>query len=222
MQDLYPGSTHVPDMSRLILEKLPNKNKFKPTVWAQRKKDHKYYGVSLGVRSFVRPLYLFSKLRNLLSDNFENNVELDDVQALTHKIKKGGDGKHDDEKSQYSEPIYPCISCQIFFNDRNHLQYFGNCAEYDVIRNRRINSKLYDLLKHTYEREWLEVKSSCEKQLEAFRDFTQRKNETARSQNNVKEILKTYYKNAYGTKSLRYKWSMNGYTLIAKSKAKGV
>ena len=93
-------------------------NGLKPTVFAYHDKKHDFYGVSLAVRSFVRPLYLYTKLLQLGCPG--QRLKLGDVKAI--KLKKN---------------IPACVGCQYFYKGRVKIGIYpiGNCAEYEVLGN---------------------------------------------------------------------------------------
>ena len=156
---------------RMILGKgLPDGNFLKPVVWAEHKSCKEYFGVSLGVRAFVRSLYLYIKLSQLTKiKNGRADVKLQDVEAFRCVNRK----KDYDEsvKSEYKEPIRACKSCQIFFNPEakptaENINDFGNCAEFDVIQPAaKLNSYLNSPKVAGH---WENVKEACEEQFRAF------------------------------------------------------
>ena len=194
-------------ISRQLLKNLPRKNKLKPPVWAECKTAPVvYYGVSLGVRNFVRPLYLLTKLRQL--PNLENvpQVEnrLQDVKAYTMK-------KNDDVKE-------PCITCQRYFGFIS-FPIIGNCAEYDVIGKVDSNLPKTQLEKQ----EWQKFESACQQHLDAFNAMMEeiKRKEIRREEISPEEIIKRYFKNIRipgKPKVLKYQWSpttMGGFQVVA-------
>ena len=128
---------------RRFLESLSENNGLKPVVWAEHKINEKRYGVSLGVRPFVRPLYLFIKLSQL-GRNVEND-ELKDVRAIQIRYKKLKD---------------PCVTCQNSFGFMSCAP-IGNCAEYDVFGN--VNQGLLPKNK------WTMFSDACGQHFNAFK-----------------------------------------------------
>ena len=88
VRDLYGNRAGAGEVSRGFLRNLPPKNRLRLVVWAECKTDpdhpEVYYGVSLGVRHFVRPLYLHTKLCKLpIVENRPQDVNcLKDVKAF--------------------------------------------------------------------------------------------------------------------------------------------
>ena len=132
-------------IGRKCLTSLDNKNRLKPAVFAFDQNEPKYYGVSLGVGSFLQPLYLYNKLLPLKDSRRENlNTKL----LVTKKIR---------------ENIPLCASCQYFFNGSFKIDIFpfGNCAEFDALRNVRSDWP------HT--NEWNVFETSCQQHFKAYR-----------------------------------------------------
>ena len=76
------------EIGKKFLESLHDTNNLKPKVWAQQREKTRFFGVSLGVRSFVRPLYLYIKLRELRNSKDKyNTVKLQVVVAYIHEQK---------------------------------------------------------------------------------------------------------------------------------------
>ena len=149
-------------------------------MWAQHKKKPKSYGVSLGVRPFVRPLYLYTKLSQLNKVE-DGHPSFKDVKAF--KIKRVDDSLRP-----------PCVGCQCFFGLFS-FPPFGNCAGYDVIGNVKP-----DLLQTE---QWEEFKSACQQHVDAFNTMLGMLREARYP---YKEILKIYFKNTMKPKVLKYQW----------------
>jgi hypothetical protein len=149
-------------------------------MWAEHKKKPECYGVSLGVRSFVRPLYLYIKLSQLRKVE-DGQLSLKDVKAL--KIKRLDDAHRT-----------PCVGCQCFFGFISYPP-FGNCAEYDVIGNVKP-----DLLQT---KQWEEFKSACQQHVDAFNTMLGMLREARLP---YEQILKTYFENTMNSKVLKYQW----------------
>ena len=88
-------------VGRTFLEQLPDTNSLKPKVWAHQISKPGNFGVSLGVRNFVRPLYLCIKLTQITQLRNVEKCKLEDVKA----IKMRGNYMVKD----------PCVSCQKSF-----------------------------------------------------------------------------------------------------------
>ena len=76
----------LPKLLEKCLEELSDMNYFKPVVWAQEwRQPDLHHGVSLGVRTFVRPLYLYIKLNQLknVQDGSNADIILDDLSSLS-------------------------------------------------------------------------------------------------------------------------------------------
>jgi hypothetical protein len=149
-------------------------------MWAEHKSRPECFGVSLGVRSFVRPLYLYIKLSQLRKKNGNNNVKPEDVNAfrsiignressenkIFHKSKYK---KSEDGLMLKSEVTEPCLSCQIVFGGFKGFNYLGNCAEYDVIRTDEL-----DALLNREQQHWNDFKDACQKHFEAFKKLARK------------------------------------------------
>ncbi len=194
VRDLFDNLKKARKISREFLRGLPDKNKLRPEVWAEGRKNPVCYGVSLGVRYFVRPLYLYTKLR-LLRPNVEND-RLEGVIALA--IKK------DDLVKQ------PCITCQRFFGFIS-FPIIGNCAEYDVIGNVHPN------LLQTEQGQQFEA--ACQQHLDAFNAMMQ--DIHIDKLPDQEDILRRYFKNTRSPKKpkvLKYQWNseaIGGFELTA-------
>ena len=127
-------------------------------MWAEVKDDPSLCGVSLGVRHNIRPIFLCVKLLKL-KKIVENNVTLSETVALKTITRKHTISK------KYEEKKDPCPSCSIFFEKllnfcsttENSLAPFGNCAEYDIIHTRSLDSIL-----NNFETDWKKFYSACE------------------------------------------------------------
>ena len=178
MRNLFPNCEKARSFGRGFLKSLPEVNCLKPAVWAEHKKKPECYGVSLGVRPFVRPLYLYTKLSRL--KKVENDLK--DVKALKiNRLKDSG--------------IPPCVGCQCFFGLFS-FPPFGNCAEYDVIGNVKP-----DLLQTD---EWQAFKSACQQHLKAFNKMLGMLREARYP---YKQILKIYFEDTMNSKILKYQWN---------------
>ena len=170
VRDLFGNRAEARKVSRRFLRNLPIRNQLKPAVWAEcRTKPVVFYGVSLAVRRFVRPLYLHTKLRQL--PNVENRPQvanrLKDVIAFTIQ--------ENDAVKQ------PCITCQCFFGFIS-CPIIGNCAEYDVIGN--VNPNLLE------DPQWKEFESACQQHLDAFNAM---KEDITNGTLPAEEIMRKYF-----------------------------
>jgi hypothetical protein len=175
-------------LGRGFLKALPDTNYLKPAVWAQHKKKPTYYGVSLGVRSFVRPLYLYIKLSQLRNVEDDHIKLKDRLTALNSKTALQINRLND-------HLIQPC-GYQRFFGFTSY-PLFGNCAEYDVIGNVKPG-----LLQKN---QWQEFKSACQQHLNAFNNMMLGMQREARYP--YKQILKIYFENTTNSKILKYQWN---------------
>ena len=195
VRDLFDDREKASKVSRHFLRTgLADGNKLRPVVWAKHKKNPVCYGVSLGVRHFVRPLYLYTKLRQLRPSVIATRPVLEKVIAFPIK--------ENDNKKQ------PCITCQRFFGFISS-PIIGNCAEYDVIGNVHPN-----LLQTE---QWQQFKSACQQHFDAFKTMMQD------IHNNVspEDILRRYFENTRRPnrpKVLKYQWNseaIGGFELTA-------
>jgi hypothetical protein len=205
-------------IGRKVLETLPDGNHLKPVIWAEvaeQKNKPECFGVSLAVRSFVRPLYLGIKLTQLGNvENGNNDVKLEDVNAFqmkryrpetTSKYKKS-----EDETKLKVEIKPPCNSCKIFFGDEiegneKNFNYFGNCAEYDAIRTANSDGKLGEI-KEGYH--WEKFETACNNHLTAFNDLTKNlaPNDAGNLSPNHTPVMETYYAKTRTAKFFKYEW----------------
>lgn len=221
VRDVLGNTETAAKIGKDILESLPDKNKLKPTTWAQHKERKECFGVSLGVRPYVRSLFLYIKLSQLrrIEDNYTGG-RLQDVNAFKHLMRM-----ETDEDSNYEEPADACPSCKIFFDkDSSYPQYtrsqdgppFGNCAEYDVIRTENLD---YCLASPDVKILWDDVKSACIKQFKAFKELARKLDGPRRPWPPRNTMLQTYHTTtrAAKTKVLRYEWNLlqRDYRLIA-------
>ena len=183
------------EVAREYLGKLSH-NMLRPYMCA-RHNTKPLYGVSVGVHTFVRPLYLYKKLYTF--KKFENGetIRLEDVKAFKIREKNS----QLPQQQPTSEP--PCAPCECFFNGFTSKCEFpiGNCAEYDVIEN---NGR--SLL-------WTEegklFVDACKKHLTAFNDMNAKEISIKESRENF-EIIKDYFGEVHGPPTkptvLTYKW----------------
>ena len=137
-------------------------------MWARHKEKPQIFGVSLGVRTFVRPLFIYIKLAQLRTG--KNGVmtccKLSETQAF-EKIRRGSLSKYEKEKE-------PCSSCRAFFGVLRCLKKnssflpFGNCAEYDVIQTGNL-----DCLLNLMVTQWNIFQNACQEHFKAFKSFLQ-------------------------------------------------
>jgi hypothetical protein len=239
--DLLGNSKEASKIGRKVLETLPDGNLLKPVIWAEvteHKNKPECFGVSLAVRSFVRPLYLgikLSQLRNV--ENGNNDVKLEDVNAFQSMDRNDKEHYHPKAKSKYKksedetrlkDEIKPaCNSCQIFFGDgienqnETKFNFLGNCAEYDVIVNS--DGKLGEIKEK--DPNWKEFEIARNNHLTAFNDLT--KNLAPDGAGNLSPnhtpAMKTYYARTRTTMVFKYEWnsSKGDYELKLKKRSHG-
>lgn len=169
MREVFPVDlAEAASMGKFCLEKLPDVNKLKPAVWAKHEKNPESFGVSLGVRSFVRPLFIYVKLVQLRGYKYKKEcLKLSDTKAF-EAIKRGEmltNSKYEKEKD-------PCASCRAFFgvlqcsSKEPTFLPFGNCAEYDVIQTANLDSHLNQI-----EEDWNIFQFACQTYFKAFKDL---------------------------------------------------
>ena len=175
------------------LQQLNRNNHLRPAVWAKHRKKKSLCGVSIGCPNFLRPLYLYTKLRQL--DRVKNKpIPLKHVKA--YEIDK-------------SEKKQPCFTCQRYFGF-NSFPIIGNCAEYDVIG--KIDLHFLD------KQQWQEFELGCQQHLHAFNAM---KEDIVKCKISPEEIIKKYFKSTRDPskpKVLKYQWSpktMGGFEEIA-------
>ena len=196
MKNLFCDHKKPSVIGRRWLRQLESKNGLKPEVWAQHrsKKESSGYGVSLGVRSFVRPLYLYTKLCQLRNSENSPLVSLKDVIAFTIE---------DDNVKQ------PCITCQCTFGF-TRFPIIGNCAEYDVIGTVHPHLLQTEHWKEQWKEKWKVFESACQQHLAAFNNF-----------NAMKLDINEYFENTRHPKKpkvLKYQWNAavtGGFEIIA-------
>ena len=184
-------------------------NFLKPVVWAEHVENPECCGVSLGVRTFVRPLFLYLKLMQLRNTT-GNKVELKDVKAFQSALKTKILSNHGDppspinKRSEYNNAKRPCDNCQVFFQGalncprkRPSFPPFGNCAEYDVIHTKNLDYLLQDLQDKT--EEWTLFETACQHHFKAFMELTASLQET-----NKCEKIKAYYMETSNARILKY------------------
>ena len=212
VQDAFPTEKNPPKIAKKYLEKLSTANGLKPAVWAQRTKKAERHSdrgcaVSLGVRCFVRPLFLYTKLR--LLENGEPN-RLNTVEAFAIKHKYEGNNNESLKHIQNTLKL-PCVSCQHRFGF-TPFPIIGNCAEYDIIGNVHP-----DLLQSD---KWNELQSACKQHLNAFNAMMQSMRNDMQPEE-IMNLLRKYFastRDPITPKVLKYQWksAMNGgFKLIA-------
>ena len=186
MKDFFDNHKDACVTTLDLLGNLTDGNCLKPTCWAEHSKDpEKHCGFSLGVRHFVRPLYLYIKLRDL-REYGDNGVKLEDVNvykcidkahlernpSLTEHKSKYKNRKNGTPRSTRGH----CKSCEIFFGGRLHkrkknkqsLDFFGYCAEYDVIKTNKLDYLLRSI------ESWRNFESASRVYLEALNSLTKK------------------------------------------------
>lgn len=206
------------------MSKLSDGNYLKPVVWAEAAYDSKkYFAVSVGMRPYLRPLYIFTKLRSLsYTDN--NFVALERVNAFQSIMdRKEKNGYNPSKKSGYKankskdegkkiekETKNPCTSCEIFFQnvtpqytEDTKFTYFGNCAEYDIVQGENSEQKLTEIKSSDH---WEKFKLGCQGHFEAF---TALREKVERSQQLKLKDMRDYYNDTHNInqKALKYRWS---------------
>ena len=183
VRDLYCNDKDARLISQRFLKNLRDENKLRPEVWAECRENPVCYGVSLGVRHFVRPLYLYTKLRQL-----RPNVKSDQLEGvIAFPIKEDDLGKQH------------CITCQRFFGFISP-PIIGNCAEYDVIGNVHPN-----LLRTEQGQQF---KAACQQHFNAFKAMMR----DIHIYNNVlpEGVLRRYFsytRSPNRPKVLKYQWN---------------
>ena len=176
---------HVSVIGRKWLECLPDNNTLKPHMWAQDKTRRTRYGVSLGVATFARPLYLFTKLSQLNPSRNDENSNLRNVKAIQIRSTRN--------------PFLrdPCVNCQRSFGFLTGAP-LGNCAKYDVFGVVRL-----DLFENG---KWMRFKSACEQHFLAFNTMFNK----VESNSSFEETIRRYF---YSTRHplrptvLKYEWN---------------
>ena len=213
---LFENLGEASEIGRSILEGLTDGNYLKPVMWAEHKEKHDCYAVSLGVRPFLRPLYLYIKMNELRNvKNWGDDVKLEDVEAFRSMYRTN---MRESNKSKYKKRklkvIPPCVSCKIFFGGFNEklngsFNPFANCAEYDVIP-RDLQGYIEKI------NDWEDFKSACQEHFEAFNELTRMLNTPGNPSQN--EIMETYFANTRNAKVLKYQWNHStlAYELVAE------
>ena len=220
VREFFEFDKDASEVSQKVLEGLPDTNYLKPVVWARHEGKPQFYGVSLGVRRFLRPLYLYIKINDLRNERLDNGVKLEDVDAFQSTMRKF---MKPNDKSEYIRKKPPCTSCQIFFDgliERKDENFppFVNCAEYDVIRTPNLD---YMLGYYEETDSWKQFKSACEEHFKGFNKLVQKlePGDHPRSRTEMEtEELETYCGDSTSNpKVLQYQWdsSETGYKLVA-------
>ena len=167
------------------------------------------YGVSVGVRSFVRPLYLYKKLHTLIKRENDEVIRLSNVAAFEVEPPQQHQPPQQDQPPQQRQPQQqqdqnipkpPCITCQYLFDGFTSKPKFpiGNCAEYDII------GKVPRNLLET--QPWRRFVSACQQHLHAFNAMNR---EILNGAGQSRKILQDYFDNAHaqGQKVLKCEWN---------------
>lgn len=191
-------------------------------AWAEGKRR---FAVSLGMRPYLRHCYLYAKLRSLTYNN-NDAVTLKEVKAFRCTSRRKSNKKYNPEKKSYykfekgedgkeveKQPIPECSSCQIFFQSKiiryqnsTSMNYFGNCAEFDIVQESNTEAKLNEIRRNA---PWGKFQSGCEAHFTAFNIF----NEKIRQRPNgqiEKTVMEDYYNDTNDLnqkKALKYKSS---------------
>ena len=184
-------------------------------MWAQNVRNpKKHFAVSVGVRNYIRPLFLYAKLYDLENSRDATGIALEDVEAFQSVDRHSEEYKNADidSASDYNTPKDPCTSCKIFFGTfetqgETQYHYLGNCAEYDLVRRENSLSEI------KAEDHWKEFRSACEKHISAFKTH-QRKV----SNGQLRSDMHKYFNSTRNTnlKALEYKWIDSGYKLVTR------
>ena len=215
MRELFEHCDQDPsEIARVHLQLLCDVNYLKPVVWAKvEQNEKKHFAVSLGVRDYLRSLFLYAKLCNLR--NSSEVIALHDVQAFQSVDRHSQEYKNvEDLASEYrTTQMHPCTSCKSFFNTfetpgETQFNYFGNCAEYDLVRREHSLSEIKT------EDPWKEFRSACEKHISAFVKI---KSKVSKRQLRRSHLLK-YFNSTRNTilKALKYKWIDSRYKLVTR------
>ena len=238
MRDLFQqceNKENVAKIARSHLELLIDGNYLKPTVWAESLQQN--FAVSVAVRRYLRPLYLFQKLCDLSNMSNDISTTLDNVNAFecvnrsSKKFKKNHNKCHLFQSTYNIEtPKGPCRSCNLFFkNEVPHVpdpnenpppfNYLGNCAEFDLVQEADTAEKLSKIKDTDH---WTTFKEGCEGHIGAFNNLN--KDIPKRGNRLQREFLLHYYKETRETrlKTLKYKWnsSTSGYEIVARENVK--
>ena len=161
----YFNLTTAASVGKSYLEELPDVNRLKPTMWAEHAQNPQICGVSIGVRKFVRPLFIFIKLVQLRasSRNTQTSFALSETKAFKASLKYS--------LSKYDQKKEPCESCTVTFDvlqpsldgPPSFKFPFGNCAEYDIIRSGNLNSIL-----DAISEDWNTFRNACQRRFKAF------------------------------------------------------
>ena len=219
----------VSNTARTYLEKLIDGNYLKPAVWAGSLQHN--FAVSVGVRKYLRPLYLYKKLCDLPNMSNVIPTTLDNVNALecVNRNSKEFKANHNEchlYQSTYNKHKDPCTSCNLFFkNQVPHVpdpnkppafNYLANCAEPDLVQEADTAKKL-SKIKGT--EHWTTFKEGCEGHIRAFNQLNE---DIAKRSNRLqRKFLRDYYNKTRETKlkTLKYRWnpSTSGYEIVTKS-----
>ena len=242
MRDLFKESGpeysfYVARIVQLHLSDLVDGNYLKPVMWAEDD-PIKHFAVSVGMYYYLRPLYLYTKLCNLRNCN--DDVALENVKAFQSMDRNSkqydalGQSKYkksEDETELEGEVKPSCTSCTIFFEDgesrkqtevpETNFNYFGNCAEFDIVQTAHLKQKLRDI---RGEKPWEHFKSGCEKHIRAFKklkmEVLKKVTKSKRLQRLKRKHMLYYYNQTHNTnrKALKYKWSdrVAAYGLVTK------
>ena len=205
------------------LEHLCDVNYLKPVVWAEVEHNKKkHFSVSLGVRDYLRSLFLYAKLCDLR--NSSEVIALQDVQAFQSVDRHSEEYRNadNDSASKYETPKDPCTSCKIFFNKfetqgetqpqretqgETRFNYFGNCAEYDLVQRENSLSEIKT------ECHWEQFQSACRKHIRAFTTLKRKV-----SNRQLRSVMHKYFNSTRNTnlKALKYKRIGSGYELVTR------
>ena len=197
-------------------------------MWAENEQNpKKHFAVSVGVRDYIRPVFLYAKLCDLENSRDATGIALQDVKAfqcVDRHSKEYKSNKKLESKYKHCEKDTnknPCTSCEIFFNtfkkkEETQFNYFGNCAEYDLVQTKDARKKLGEIKDKDH---WKSFESQCESHISASNDMLKFKRRTRRRQLNKKQ-MEEYFNKTRNTnlKALKYKWinSKSEYKLVTR------
>ena len=160
------------------------------------------YGVSVGVRSFVRPLYLHKKLHTLINRENDEVIPLNNVEAFKIENQEQQQQQQQQQHEHQYTPKRPCVTCQCLFDGfANEFRYpIGNCAEYDITGNVPRN-----LLETQPGQHFV---FACQQHLNAFNAMN-REILDGMLARQPRQILESYFNNAHSRclKVLEYQWN---------------
>lgn len=234
MRDLFQqceNKENVGKIARSHLELLIDGNYLKPTVWAESLQHN--FAVSVGVRRYLRPLYLYKKLCDLSNMGNDISTTLDNVKAFQCVNRNSREFETNYGNCHFFQSTYniegtpknPCTSCNLFFkNQVPHVpdpnknpptfNYLANCAEPDLVQEADTAEKL-SKIKDT--EHWTTFKKGCEGHIGEFNKLKDKLKQNNRLR---QQSLRDYYNKTRETKlkTLKYMWnpSTSGYEIVTQ------